>query len=527
MIGWLVRLQLFVFGAFLVAPIGLLALQGPAAPYVYGRSQEAWPGLPDLFAAKSEGRERFATALLDRLVIRRELIRLRNAATWSMLGSIDREKVVSGAPGWLFYKPAFESWACGRHGRLDHGLHRLALLLELAEDHEIPIVFANAPNKASVERAKVTERAALYAECYFAYEARARSRFAELASPRFVDHFEALASQAIANEVYLPTDTHWNRRAGHSALVQLVDRTGLAPLAAGDPAPNTTRKITDLGNQILMVGAPLTNPSYTPASVASDAPPRRIIAIHDSFYQEVPDLLDAMIPGVLRVNVNFPEFRSIDFDAAEHVVIESAERAFLSRLLDHGFFGWHSRVGQWIQGRMTQETERCDWLARESLLDETDSHDLVLEHDGAIAATGPSPRLYAKLPETGNRRTCLVLEMRSDAPVHPRRVARLFLDARSARIAETDRVFEFVHGRTIELRYGRRRDGSSIDRLAFIVPETAAGRRIRIDLQELPSDARLERLATAPLRRRIAPPPHTQAGRDALASPGAATRSRL
>ncbi|MBB82988.1 MAG: hypothetical protein CL931_04165 [Deltaproteobacteria bacterium] len=494
----LAGLQLGLFGLFLVLPVGVLIALGPPAPYVYGRAQTEWPPISHLLAFEPEARQAFATALLDRLAVRRETIRLRNTLTWSATGSIDREKVVSGAPGWLFYKPAFAAWDCERHGRLDRGLHRLALLTELAAANDLPLVIANAPNKAAIARDQSGGRADLYSACFYAYEARARRRFADLDSAHFIDHAPGLLEREGEEDTYLPTDTHWTRRAAYAAFEDLLRETALDREAPPKPKPDTTEKISDLGNQILLVGAPLEDPSYAATSIEARAVGEGVVVIHDSFYQEAPDLLDAMLPGVRRVNVNFPEFSSIDLREAEHVVLESAERAILSRVLDHGFFGWHSRVGRWLLDGMDRAAASCRWTESRDLTAGAERSSLSLEADGSMQADGPAPKLFVSLPEISGDATCLRLTLSSQAPVHPRQVARLYLDAKQVRIAPEDRVFEFVHGRTVELRYGRRRDGTAADRLAFVLPASAAGRRIRIDFQELPADARLGAIEVAP-----------------------------
>lgn len=497
------QLQLALLILFLALPVAVLVVWGPAEAYVYGRDQHAWPEFDDLFEDDSRGREAFADAFLDRLILRRESIRMRNSISLDHFGYIDADSVVSGLDRWLFYKPAFAAWDCSNHGRLDHGLHRLTLYQELALANDVPITFVNAPNKASIEPAASTGRARTYGECYFEYEPRARAAFRQLKSPHFIDHADVLLPRRSEGDVYLRGDTHWTRRSAFAAIRQLILEGGLARTVEGPPSETFEEKTTDLENQTLLLGEPTQNPSYSLEGVHPlTESPSEIVIVHDSFYQEVPDYLTHLIPEARLINLNFPVFAALELAPNSRVIVESVERAILSRVVSHAHFGWHSSVGRWFADRMNEASADCDWEKARDLLPETEYSNLKRGASGTLTATGSEPRLWTSLPTApeGNSQ-CLALVLESEAEIHPRRSATIFLDARETQIDPDDRVFEFVHGRTVDFHYGRRRNGTQANRIAFVVPATASGKRIRVDFRELPTGTVLRSILSAPRKR--------------------------
>lgn len=486
-------LTLACFAAFVLAPGATLLLSGPAAPYVHGREPTPWPSLRDVVAARPDGRTRLADALLDRLALRREAIRARHVFTFRGLDYADTERVVSGAPGWLFYKPAFEAWTCEEHPRLDHGLRRLMLLTELAEANDLPLVVAIAPNKASIHPERATGRAALYAECHARYAARFRAAVDRIDSPHLVDHARTLRSAAREGDAYHPTDTHWTLVEAYRALETLSGATGWYGAPGAPPTLELESKSTDLGDQILLLAEEAPAPVARPPADGPTPldPTRRVLLVHDSFYEEAARYLPFFLPGAERVNVNRPAFRSVDYHGFDALVIESVEREVLRRLRSHAHFSWFSPAGQWVQARMAEAASRCDGSAAIDLLDGPDAapvyEDLVRGPDGSLEATGDAPKLWVDLPRAPDgRAVCLALEIAVDEAPRATRTARLFLDGRRTAIAKTDPTAEFSYGRSVELRYGRDRR-----RLAFVVPPSALGGRLRLDLGELAPGTRL------------------------------------
>ncbi|MAG33885.1 MAG: hypothetical protein CL908_23640, partial [Deltaproteobacteria bacterium] len=329
-------LQLASIGSlalFLLLPAAVYLASGSADGFVHGKSQPEWPTLQALIAPDPEGRAQLAEALLDRLALRREAIRLRNRITWRGLAYIDTDLVVSGADGWLFYKPALRAWDCEHHAVLDRGLHRLHLLLDLTEVNDVPLVIAIAPNKASIHRGAMTGRAAHYGRCYFDYEARFRSVLESHDAPRVIDHARVLDPLQHREETYLRTDTHWNRKYAYQAIAQLAAEVGIGHPSESDPEIILEDKVTDLGNQILLMESPEPNPTVvlsrppSGAQTGVDAP--HIMIIHDSFYQEASEYLAAMIPNATLSNINYREFRNQSLDDVDVLVLASAERAIL------------------------------------------------------------------------------------------------------------------------------------------------------------------------------------------------------
>ncbi len=497
---------LALFATFVLSPASTLIVVGPADSYVHGREQTDWPSLSDIAKPPPSGRVLLTDALLDRLALRREAIRLRNGLTFHRLHYADTDRVVSGAPGWLFYKPAFDAWACDEHARLDHGLHRLMLLTELAEANDLPLVIANAPNKASIHPERVTGRASLYADCYARYAARFRAALDGIESPHLVDHARTLRSAARRGDAYHRTDTHWTLFEAYRALETLSASTGWYTPPEAPPTLDHESKSTDLGDQILLLAevdrAPV---ARAPGSAPKHRDPtRRVLLVHDSFYEEAARYLPFFLPGAEYVNVNRSAFRSVAYETFDALIIESVEREILRRFRSHAHFSWFSPTGQWIQARMSEAAERCDWANARDLLTAPVYEDLERGTDGTLTATGAAPKLWADLPMAAEgREVCLSLVIRVDETPYAKRAARLFLEGRRTPINPSDPIAEFSYGRTVELRYG-----SGRERLAFVVPRSALDGRVRLDLSDLAPGTRLisflraETPAAADTRRR-------------------------
>jgi hypothetical protein len=494
------RLQqgsLGIFCLFLALPALVYLVGGPADGFVFGQPQPAWPTTAAVLSTDPEGRDQLAQALLDRSTLRREAISLRNRSTWEWLGYIDTRKVVSGAPGWLFYKKSLTAWDCSEHDALDQGLHRLRLLIDLADANDLSFAIASAPNKATILPEKRIGRVEAYSRCFELYEARLRAALQARPSPRLVDHADVLVPISDENDVFVRTDTHWTRKSAYRAMAQLASRLPGTRAAEQAPEIEFTAKNTDLGNQMLLLperemvaGVRLSADSAQLSS--GDSP--RIGIFHDSFYQLAPDYLRALIPNVTPLNMNFPDVRDKSLDEFDLLVIASAERALLTRMDSRHHFGWHSNVGDWLLNRMSDAAERCDWSRAQDLLPEIETKGLKLDGTGKLVSKGKDPQLLARLPKAEPGHSfCLELRMGTKLPIANKRFARLYLDARDALIDAGDPVSEHLVGRTIEFPYGLDRE-----RVALVLPPSALGRRLRVDFHGLKPNTQLLTLRIAP-----------------------------
>ena len=517
------QITVLAFALFLISPALLYAVQGPAEGFIFGKPQPAWPAVESLVESDPAGRSVFVEALLDRSALRREVIRLRNLFSLDVLGYVDNELVVSGARGWLFYKPSLTVWACSHHELMEGGLERLRLLVELAEANAIPLLIAVVPNKASIATEHASGRAKAYMPCYSDMERQVRDVLRSHASPHLIDHADAFYSDVDGRQSYLKMDTHWNRLSAFLGIAQLAARIRGAASPVAEPEVEPFDRQTDLGNLFLLRSAleksEIVVSNVTASAAQVDFAAESTFILHDSFYVEGGDFLRAWLPGADMRMIGLPEAQEVDLEGARLVVFESVERLLLARLRDPDSAGWRSPLGRWIRNGMQVAASTCDWDSAESLLADVDPDGLSIDEAGRVRTFANVSSLTVSLPDSmppgAASSLCLELEIGLDegtqAPPDVRVQIGLGNDHRSLEGEATS----FVHGRDIALDFE-----SGRGRLALRLPESARGANLRIDLISEPAEFMLRALRVAPGGTHLPTPPIL---RDGIASRGLAT----
>jgi len=491
------KLHVLILVLFLSGPMLVFASKGPEDRSAFGTSQTEFPPLLKLIAPRSKGREKIADAIFDRSLLQREAVAMRNRFSWYQLGFIEERRIVSGAPGWLFYKPAFAAWDCSKHESARSGLQRLAFLLELAEANSLSLAIASAPNKASIQSREVVGRAKHRSRCYFEFEREYRAMMRRYASSRLIDHAVVLEPRTRTSEPYLRLDTHWARLASFAAISQLVKESGVGNLPPLDLPRFMEEKSTDLGNQMLLLDEQVFDQAVSVAGImnADQAPgsSEEIVILHDSFYHGARDYLEAMIPGVRLVNYRNAEEELPSLEDVDFLILESVERAILTRVYSQDYWGWNGWVGEWVLSGMGRESRNCRWDLAEDLLAGVATYDLTLSEDGSAHKNGLRPRLVAEMPLgkwTG--RVCLEVALE----VGEEQKIQIFLST-------TDPLFDsdvprgelekFVEARSVEGWLD-----PSNHSLSFVLPRENVDRRLRLDFDAPFDTTRILRLRVAP-----------------------------
>jgi len=410
----------------LIAPAVVWLVGGPVAPFE-ARRQAPPPTALAAVGPDPAGREQLSDALLERSAVKREAIRLRNRVLWRVFGFADTDVVVSGAAGWLFYKPQFERWACERAERLDQGFERLLLLADLAAAAEIDFTAVIAPNKASVQPNAMGGRAALYTECYYERERVLRALAEAAPQGRIIDHARLFNFWTGDREPYRRLDSHWEPDAGTLGLNQLIAE---APFEIGAPAPTEplteVQEEADLANRLLLFTEP-ERVFYTPLETRSRPAggPRRVTFLHDSFYARISDQADTFLPASSRLDLRYatPDQVQAELSDADAVIYQRVERHLADTLLDRRRFDWGSPFGDWMFAQVeTRAQQRCDWSRALDLMSPQNAPrirkmGMTIAPGGFATSDAGNPRLHISPPEAWRGAPiCLRVRIETEEP---------------------------------------------------------------------------------------------------------------
>ena len=296
----------------------------------------------------------FEEYLNDRIPFRNDLITMNRAIDYYAFGSVRHDRVTKGKDGWLFYcdKDDGDPIACYQGTNLLMDVH----LEEIAEhcirqrdylaEQGIEFVIFIAPNKERIYWDKMPEKYGLPAETYRTLQIV--NYLKENTDLRVVYPYEELmaAKEALGEEIYYKTDTHWNYIGGYVGSCALLRELGIempevtsgqitissAGERAGDLAKNLGLGALLKSTEYLVEGydthqaesqGEFSNVYYYRAK---NADPRKFYAVRDSFFV-------SMLPYISsQFNESYTRFHtSYEYDdfAAQHpdiFVYETTER---------------------------------------------------------------------------------------------------------------------------------------------------------------------------------------------------------
>jgi hypothetical protein len=490
--------QLALFAAFAAAPVCWMLAFGAAAPYEQ-RAQTEIPGLGSVIAPEGDARDQLSDAIFERSDLRRIAISTKNALEFEVLGFADAEQVVSGAPGWLFYKPEIEAWTCERLADNRKDFEAVVLLGEIAAANGLPFVLAIAPNKASVERNAVQGRARLLLDCYFETADLLEARLAEANLPSILHHTPLVRARGESGDAFFRTDTHWLPVTGFLAAGDLMRSLGLPGFPQDfQPATQSRPRSTDLRRMLLLSPnevVPFPDMSSEPAKSAIAAnrlDGANTLILHDSFYAEISDSLLGMLNNAQMLHIeNDRSQTSSAVAGSEQLVVSSVERFLLQRVRSDADLGWLSPVGRWVMDGADAAADQCQWEQTVNLLTSTKVtlHALSIDPGGAARSTSSDPRIQLTAPTFSNAATCLHIELELATPD----VLQIFFQA-------SDPADGFIEQRSV-----RREVGAGLQRVQLVLPASAAGKDIRIDPVSNLGDFRIVSLKAAPAPVELAP----------------------
>lgn len=486
--------------ALLFVPVLMLLATGPAPPYGQ-RPATDFPGFVK-FWKSDKARQQLATAAVERLVARKHAIAFRNALLYRA-GLIDDDRIVSGRDGWLFYKPQFDLYACGKDALFDDKVERMLMTAAIARLSGRDFTFAIAPNKATILPGQMSARTLLYARCY----RQRRDRFAQLLAASgetaIIDHTRALEGYAgDKRSLYFATDTHWTEFGGSFALRDLVVRARAGSGDDGslyDPKPIAGKLVNpDLRHGMLLI-------HEQERDVVADrldeylarygAIPGRTVVIHDSFYARIGPSLAKLYADVKLLHVTRDAAKVADtLPGAERIVVSGVERSMLNRFYN-GPHDWTSALGLDVLKGNRAAAGQCVYgpdLARQANASPPvlTVRNATSTGDGAFKATTSDPMLLIALPELESRSPQVCLS----ATLHVPKAGKLAVYPERRRGSPREAIYSNGWSVEIALEAGR-------NDIALIVPNQPGAATLRLDPVSSVSDFRLEALAIGHLRR--------------------------
>lgn len=492
-------IQLALFATFAAAPIGWMLAFGAAKPYEQ-RAQASMPDLMSAVAPEGEAREQLSDAIFERSDLRRMAISTKNAMFFGALGFADAEEVVSGAPGWLFYKPEIEGWTCERLAENRKDIEAVVLLGEIAAANGLPFVLAIAPNKASIERDAVQGRAQLLLDCYFETADLLEARLAEIRLPSILHHTPLVRARGESGDTYFRTDTHWLPVTGFLAAGDLMRSLGRPGFPDGfQPSTTQQPRSTDLRRMLLLspnetIPVPdLTSEPARSQIAANRIDGEKILIVHDSFYAEIEESLRGLISDIDLQHIEKDREQIPDaIQRAARIVVSSAERSVLPRVRSDEELGWLSPVGRWVLDGADITADQCLW---EQVVDLKTTGltvpQIPASDTGELAtkAAPPSPQFEVIAPGFTGTASCLRIEAEFDMPD----LAYIFFQTRDAEQSY------------IEQRAMRRELGAGVQTIQLVLPASAIGKTIGIGSGAGPGNLRIVSIKAAPAPAQFAP----------------------
>ncbi|MGX9084174.1 alginate O-acetyltransferase AlgX-related protein [Mesorhizobium sp. 98Argb] len=405
------------FAAFLAAPVGSLVLMGldPTA--------ERAITLTELTSAKlltpnDEGyRNDVARRLVSNSPVGMDAIRAKNALDFKVFGFVNTSQVISGADGWLFYKPGFQNGACMSGHDIGVMLAHVEALRTIAKGIGIDFRMSVSPDKEVVYPEKLGPAAEAAAGCKI-LSSRMWRRIAKTSKSSIIDHFDVMGHDTTDDLLYYRTDTHWNELGKLKAVGQLVFTLTGRKVDGQILSSSQVMHATDMPNRLMRIDykeAEGVYDDYVSRTFPDDSDQRIADAfiLHDSFYGVSYDLLKHVFLNphfVSYGNENIePEVRNALAKSPKYVLVNSVERNMLSRIL-YGELSWTGVLGQALLDANAKVARGCKMS--DAAKDGLKFENLSKQSSGDFTA-GVDPQILIRLAEHG--RPCVRISFETPA----------------------------------------------------------------------------------------------------------------
>ena len=450
-------LKIAVFILFLLAPVATLLPLGSVEDY--GRTQTEFPPLGKVLLGKKGRFDQFGDAVLERSIVQRLAVQLRNWVGYRLVGFVDNERLVSGNDGWLFYRPEFNNGECLDEQESAQRLRALATVIDVGRAAGVDMVLSMSPDKSTLYPEALNATVRGYWKCRVENSATLRNLI-KRELPYLIAHAEPILAEKARHPdipLYHVTDTHWTPYGGAIALRQLL--AAVYP-DARIPAPRlsgaTATKKTDLAKMLLLsieeqgaVAEPLLARDI--GFPGGDRPAIETLIIHDSFYGAIRrQILDAFPDPTTMLSFSQGDRVLASGLSADRLIINAVERKFLAE--GSGVLVWDADITIAIVNRNIRRAHDCG------------SFDAA---DAPIPGAETGLRDVAIRAVPSGHLPCLRLSVTAE-------------ERATLEIALPDpETGIFQPGRTLEYRI---EPGTRT--IAFVLPGYAAGSDIRVSLED-------------------------------------------
>ncbi|WP_179296106.1 hypothetical protein [Mesorhizobium sp. WSM4312] len=407
------------FAAFLVAPVGSLALMGLDA------TAERAITLTELTSANllkpnDEYRNDVARRLVSNSPVGMAAIRAKNALDFEVFGFVNTSQVISGADGWLFYKPGFQDGACMSEHDGGVMLAHVEALRMMAKGIGIDFRMSVSPDKEVVYPEKLGPAAAAAAGCKI-LSSRMWRRIAKTSGSSIIDHFDVMGHDATDDPLYFRTDTHWNDLGKLKAVKQLVFELTGRKIEGPILSSGQVMHATDMPKGLLRTEheeAEALYDDYVSRKFPDDSDQKiaGTFILHDSFYGVSYNLLRRVFLNPIFVSYGMAnielEVRNALAKSPKHVLVNSVERYMLGRIL-FGELSWTGVLGKALLDANAKTARGCKML--NAAKDRLRFENLSEQPSGDFTA-GIDPQILIRLPEHG--RPCVRVSFETTSRQH-------------------------------------------------------------------------------------------------------------
>lgn len=490
--------------AILFIPIAVLLIAG-AAPPVGQKPATEFPSFAKFW--KSErARLQLADAVVEKFWPRVWAISGRNRLLYR-IGLVDDDRIVSGDEGWLYYKPQFALYDCGRDALFEDKIDRFLFAAAVARLSGFDYTFTIAPNKATVVPQRLGSRARLYASCYADRRRRFVERLKLAGEPTIIDHGASLLAYGGKHEdLFFAADTHWTELGGALALQDLLVRArGSVPgdaVADYRPRPAPGRMVDpDLRHGMLLVPGKeqdVTAEGFGEHLARFGRIAGKTVVVHDSFYARMGPQFPKVYRDVRLLHVTRDAAKVTDaVRDAERIVVSGVERSMLNRFYD-GPHDWKSPLGQDVVRRNALAADACHYDRLLTSAPDAAAASTTLRNVGFTSRDGyvpktSDPMLIVNLDEALRQRDaiCVRLELevaaRDTLTVYPERQRR----------KQGEPVYSHGWSLQIPLQPGA-------NSVHLVVPHVVGAKRLRFDPVSSRQGFRIRAMSLGVLRRRLA-----------------------